>query len=199
MTSTVLKDHAIILRTRKYGDTDLIVSLFTKERGRLSGLAKGAKNSRKRFGGALEPGSIIEILFEERRGELVFLKEAHVLEAYAKWRSFLEGMAVTGFALELALQTLPERHASPQKFDLLKNFLEGMELAGIQNALFDFQEDWLSALGWEPDFEQCGICGRQLSGGVEAKTKQKLFDHYWEHVVTRPFLTRSLLEEVLLV
>ena len=194
------RDHAIILRTVKYGDADLIVTLFTRKKGRVSGMAKGAKNSRKRFGGVLEAGNLAELSFEEKPGkELLFLKEGTLLEPSAKWRTFLEGIAAAGFILELALKTLPEGHAFPQKFELLSAFLGQLEPSNVKDLFFEFQLHWLRLSGWEPKLEQCEVCGLSFKPAGVPSQIQNRFDHYWGHIFSKPLATRQLLGEVLLL
>ena len=72
--------HAIIMRRIAYGDADWIVTFFDRECGRASGIARSARSSVKRFGGALEPGTLSEIAYTVRHGsELARLDEARVL------------------------------------------------------------------------------------------------------------------------
>ena len=64
-----------VLRSRPYGESDRIVTLITEEHGKITGIAKGAKNSRRRFGGTLEPFLHVRIVFRQRpASELVFLE-----------------------------------------------------------------------------------------------------------------------------
>lgn len=189
-------DQAIVLRTVKYGDADLIVTLFTKKNGRLSGMAKGAVKSRKRFGGVLEAGSLIDFSFEEKPGkDLIFLKEGTLLVPLVKWRTFLEGMAAVGFILELAHKTLPEGHASLPKFELLSAFLSQLEPSNVKDLFFDFQFHWLCLSGWEPKLEQCEVCGFAFKSTGEPSQIQGRFDHYWGHILSKPLATRQLLQE----
>jgi DNA repair protein RecO (recombination protein O) len=54
---------AVILRTTPFGESDQIVTLYTLEFGKIRGIAKGAKRSRKRFGARLEIGSYVQVAF----------------------------------------------------------------------------------------------------------------------------------------
>ncbi len=55
---SVLTSEAVVLRTWPVHESDLLVSFFTRDYGRLKGMAKAALKSRKRFGGALEPMTV---------------------------------------------------------------------------------------------------------------------------------------------
>jgi DNA repair protein RecO (recombination protein O) len=68
---------ALVLRTYKLGEADLIVVFLTRDRGKKRGVAKHARRSRKRFGGALEPLTEVRVAyFEKERRELVGLNSA---------------------------------------------------------------------------------------------------------------------------
>ena len=94
---------AIVLRTVAYGESDVIAHLLVRGRGRVSAFARGARSSRRRFGGALEPFQLVEVLLAERSGqELWMLREASVAEAYPGLREDLHRIAHAGYAAELA-------------------------------------------------------------------------------------------------
>jgi len=61
-----LSTPALVLRTRPFGESDRIVTLLTEQHGKVAGIAKGAKNSRRRFAGTLEPFVLIRAVFRQR-------------------------------------------------------------------------------------------------------------------------------------
>ena len=68
--------RALLLRRVDYAESDLVLSLFTVELGRISALARGARKSRRRFGGVLEPMHTLEVTLDERpSSELYILRE----------------------------------------------------------------------------------------------------------------------------
>ncbi len=72
---------AIVLRTRDYSESDRIVTLLTSEAGKLGGIAKGAKQSRRRFERKLEVFSHVMLYFRRRpHGELVFITRAEAAD-----------------------------------------------------------------------------------------------------------------------
>src|ERR1700678_1032694 len=74
--------EAIVLRTWPFHEADLLVSLFTREHGRLKGVARHAMRSRRRFGGALEPLTHVRAPWPERpRQELVRLDAFEILSS----------------------------------------------------------------------------------------------------------------------
>ena len=79
---SVLTSEAVVLRTWPVHEADLIVSFFTRDYGRMKGVAKSALKSRKRFGGALEPMTVARAWFAERpRQELVRLDQLEIVRS----------------------------------------------------------------------------------------------------------------------
>ena len=89
---------ALILRTYTLGDSDRIVVFLTRDRGKKRGVAKNARQSRKRFGGALEPMTCGRVTYREReRRDLVWLQDV------APTRSPLDGARRRGARLRRAI------------------------------------------------------------------------------------------------
>src|ERR1044071_8534792 len=85
--------EAIVLRALPYGESDKIVSFLTETHGKISGIAKGAKRSRKRFANSLEPFSLVELRFQERQhGSMVFLLSAELRSVFKNLTSDLESI-----------------------------------------------------------------------------------------------------------
>src|SRR3972149_3851703 len=75
--------EAIVLNSMDYGESDRIVTLYTLGFGKVRGIAKGAKRSRKRFVNKLEPFSYINLLFFQKHGrELVMIEQAETIRGF---------------------------------------------------------------------------------------------------------------------
>jgi DNA repair protein RecO (recombination protein O) len=70
MAGRAVKTEAVVLRSLRFAEADRILHLYTRERGRMGAIAKGARKTRSRFGGRLEPLSHVELVLHEGRGEL---------------------------------------------------------------------------------------------------------------------------------
>lgn len=190
------KEHAIVLQKRDFSESDLIVTLFLFHGGKRTGIAKGAKRSRKRFAAALETGSVIELSYKEStQRDLLFLQEASLLNPrLPAWRNSWMTIAIASYCLELAAKFLPENQESGDKFRLLEIFLAGLKEEGALEALFAFEFDWLRLCGWEPDLDRCHFCSATLG----FPDRQETFNHYWDHILPKPLVSKKLLETVLL-
>lgn len=162
--------RAIVLRRTAYGEADWIVAFYCRERGRLTGIAKSARVSKRRFAGALEPGAVVDLAFSERRGsELVRLTEAQVvLPMHGVLRS-LPRINALARTIQLALAFLREGEANPAKFDLLLDrmmVLSKAEPDPFETAAFELR--WLALAGFAPMLGECVSCGEAVGAGGRA-------------------------------
>lgn len=163
------RSEAIVLRRVAFGDADWIVTFFCREKGRLSGIAKSARNSRKRFAGALEPGAIVDLHYSERGGSpLMRLNEARLAMPMHGLMKSLERIEALSRTLALALAFLQEHESNPAKFDLLRERL--LRLCQAEPDAFDaaaFELRWLSLSGYAPVIGACVSCGdgEERTGG----------------------------------
>lgn len=158
--------RAIILRRVGFGEADWIVTFFCRERGRLSGMARSARASRKRFAGALEPGSIVDIRYADRGGAgLLRLEESVVAEPFSGILRSLERIHSLMRALSLALAFLQEGEANPRKFDLLAGRLRELnEREPVSHEGLAFEMAWLTHSGFAPQIAYCTSCSAPLQG-----------------------------------
>jgi len=109
----VLSSEAVVLRTWPVHEADLIVSFFTRDYGKVRGVAKSALRSRKRFGGALEPMTVARAWFAERpRQELVRLDQLEIVRSPLSAPVDHARMTVLSFFAEV-LDEAPARPRSP--------------------------------------------------------------------------------------
>lgn len=161
------KTRAIVLRRIAYGDADWIVTLFSEDSGKMAGMAKSARNSKRRFGGAFEPGTLVEIRYSETRGNLARLEEARVLRPVTGIVRSLERIAAMTRAVELALAFLQDGQAAPEKFAMIEAYLGA--LCDADPAAWDVVShgyQWLAHCGYRPNISECAMCRKKYSDGA---------------------------------
>ena len=85
------KTTGFVLRTLSYGESDLIVTFYSHDFGKLKGIAKGAKRSKKRFANVFEPFSLTNIIFTRKnRDTLAFIESCNIIDHYHTIRQDLE-------------------------------------------------------------------------------------------------------------
>jgi DNA repair protein RecO (recombination protein O) len=149
--------EAILLRLTDYGEADRIISLFTLEQGRISGIARGAKRSRKRFAGALEPFVHLKLHLHQGAG-LATVTCADIVTVFTGIRRDLTGIGHAAYACELVERLTPEGEESPRLFRLLLRYLERLDEAppSPSDRRF-FAVNLLKILGYQPELEGMGI------------------------------------------
>ncbi len=153
---------AIILSRVAYGDADWIVSFFSEEHGRMSGMARSARKSIKRFGSGLEPGALARVTYTVRSASaLVYLEESQVLISTTGVMRSLERIEALAAALKLARAFLKEHQPAPEKFALFEEYLRCISAAEPTEALtLGFTLKWLALSGYEPMLTHCVSCGQ---------------------------------------
>jgi DNA repair protein RecO (recombination protein O) len=161
----IVKTDAIVLRTMKYRETSRIATLFTKEMGKVSVLAKGARDGRSRLGGTLQVMNRVGVLFywKESR-DLQLLSQCDIARSYHALGSDLDRMAPAMAAVELTDAVSPPEEPNGQLFDLLDATLEAVDFATKQpgNALYYFELHLLGIIGFKPDLHHCTVCRRSV-------------------------------------
>jgi DNA repair protein RecO (recombination protein O) len=159
------ESEAIVLRTYPLRESDLLVTLFTRLEGKVRGVARAAKKSKRRFGGALEPLTVVKLYYEDReRQELVRLDSCEVLESpLASSVSYPRAVAL-GHVAELLDELLPDREANDAIFRLTISVLATLREQNVWLPITYF-ELWMTRLvGFLPELSECMACGRALNG-----------------------------------
>jgi DNA repair protein RecO (recombination protein O) len=159
----VLHSEAVVLRTWPLHEADLIVSFFTRDYGRMKGVAKSALKSRKRFGGALEPMTVARAWFVEKpRQELVRLDQLEIVRSPLSAPIDHARMAALSFYAELLDEALPEHDPQETVFRLLLSVLEQTSAEQPWMPLTYFSLWMTRLMGLLPDMARCTACGEAL-------------------------------------
>jgi len=156
---------AYILKKWDVGESDQLVSFVVADRGRVKGIAKGAKRSKKRFGGLLSPFILVQIDYFEKPGsDLVRIEGCSYIYYYSAIYADLEKLLVGCSLLEMMERVLPEQEGSDRFFLLLKRSFEYLnDRAEIGAFWYAFVVKCLNLLGLQPQFRSCIHCRRPLS------------------------------------
>src|SRR6266536_5174512 len=160
------ESEAIVLRSYPLRESDLLVTLFTRLEGKVKGVARAAKKSKRRFGGALEPLTYVRAFYEDREGqELARIDSCEVIESPMATEISYSRAVALGHVAELLDELLPDREASDAVFRLSLAVLQELRGAALWMPLTYF-ELWMTRLmGFLPEFSECVVCGRSLEGG----------------------------------
>jgi len=159
------QSEAIVLRSYPLREADLLVTFFTRLEGKVSGVARAAKKSKRRFGGALEPLTYVRLYWDDREGkELAHLDSCDVLESPMADEVDYPRAVALGYIAEVLDALLPEREANDAIFRLALSVLAQLRACAIWMPLTYF-DLWIVRLaGLLPELSECIVCGAALNG-----------------------------------
>ena len=164
MTSTI--SPSIIMRTWEYGETDLIVSFFTEDRGWLKGIAKGGRKSRNRFVNCLDLFCLCSLEYEIKQGrDLCFLQSGKLIQSFPGIRTTFSSLSLASYMLEVMEVLFPAGTADRIAFELFRGSLSAMDRGcDLVRLRAFFEARVLSLGGYAIDFSRCCQCGRKYAG-----------------------------------
>src|SRR3989442_3918107 len=165
----VYKANAIVLRRSDLGETDRILRLLTRERGKVDAVAKGARRGTSRLSGATELFTLSRMLLAEGK-TLDIVSQCEIRESFPGLRNDLGLLARATYLCELVDRFAVEGEPNPDIFDLL---LSGLYL--LQRPLKDrdvivhsFELHLLAERGYRTELDLCVRCGGKIAGGRTA-------------------------------
>lgn len=158
----IQETEAIVLSTSDYGESDRLITFYTRKGGKVKGIAKGARRSRKRFANVFEPGSLVELTYKERR-TLVWIEACKLLEPYLELRMEIERWGYAALVSEVMMEMVPEGEPQEELFFLLKETLDRLsEEKDPLNVVLLFFIRFLDLNGYLPALDKCHVCKRSL-------------------------------------
>jgi len=159
--------EALVLRTYPLREADLVVSFFTRDQGKLRGVAKRARRPKSAFGAGLERLSHVRMAYFQRETrELVSLDGCELIRSqFGLVSDYWSGVALDYFA-EVTEQMLPDAEPNEKFFRLLLAVLDYLRVAEGQGAWrsIAYFSLWAVRLsGWLPEFDVCLSCGSVLN------------------------------------
>jgi DNA repair protein RecO (recombination protein O) len=171
MAGTTLKTEAVVLRSIRYGEADRILHLYSKTRGRIGAIAKGARKPKSRFGGRLEPFFRLDLVLHQGRGELLTVTSVATVDGYPRLRASGPALNAGARACDAVLRLLDSVEANPPAYNLLCRYLAllddpAAERASSVETALSFRLKLALAAGFAPELASCAHCGEveHLSG-----------------------------------
>jgi DNA repair protein RecO (recombination protein O) len=161
----IVKTEAVILKSMKYGESSRIVTLYTREFGKTSIIAKGARGPKPRFGAALDVLSRSDIvMYKKEHRDLHLLSQADLIQQYRGVIDHPERLMAAFAMLEFLHVCVHEEEGHEELYELLTGALEAMNDAAIEAriVLLRFLVGLASALGISVDVRHCITCRASL-------------------------------------
>ncbi len=155
--------QSIIMRIRELGESDLLVHFFSSDRGRLKGVAKGARKSRKRFVNCLDIFSLVNLEYSIRRkSELCFIHSGKLIDAYPGLRTDFATFSKASYMIELTEILFPWELPDRGIFEILRRSFERLaKREGVEIIPILFELMAMSIGGYSMNLAKCCICGRK--------------------------------------
>ncbi len=163
----LIETEALILKTYNLSDADKIVVYLTQKRGLVRGVAKGAKRLKSKFGGSLEPFSIVQLTYiEKEERDLVSIEQVELVKSFFQEASepyFLQQFA---YLVDLLLDFAPPDEPNENLYNMAKACLTtGVENSKDLGGVTFYFEYWILRLGgYLPDWRTCRNCRRDFDG-----------------------------------
>jgi len=159
----LIKTEGVVIRTRDYGESHKLVWLFTREQGKVSVMARGAKKPKSRFSAVTQPFTHGEYVWFSGGSGLPTLSQADLIHAHHLLRSDLEKTAIAAYLSELLDRLTEEKEPHPHMFALWTSTLSLLETetdADILRHIFELKV--LEMAGYRPYLDGCTRCKRAV-------------------------------------
>lgn len=122
--------ESFILKKNIYGEADYILSIFTRDYGKITGFARNAKKSSKRFGGRLEPFIHLRISFRNRSGSMNFVEDCETISVFSSFMQNVDLFALGSFIMENIEILVPKEEPNEKTFSLLVDTFSSLDSGG---------------------------------------------------------------------
>jgi DNA repair protein RecO (recombination protein O) len=162
----LVETEGLILKSYSLAEADKIVVFLTREEGLVRGVAKGAKRLKSRFGGSLEPFSIVQVnYFQKEERELVSIRQIELVKSFFENASDPHFLQKFSYLSELIVNFAPPHDPNEKLFRMAKICLEtATEKPNCLMSIVLYFELWILRLGgFLPDWNKCNNCKTELS------------------------------------
>ncbi len=200
--SKIIKTEAVVLSKLNYGDSSSIVSLFTKEYGKLSAMLKGGRNPKSKLSLIVDPINYLEVIFYNNPSrDLQILSNADIKAHFPKIKEDLDKLKYAHSVIELVKNLSVEHEVNKKLFSGIVRILELMS-DGKENPAVSFGRFFLfflKELGYEFQLKKCASCGKTNLAGIELSYNYEIgilcnecSINYMENVTVNPELFHYL-------
>ncbi len=161
MDKTRWMEEAIIIRHKEQGESDLYVIFLTRNKGKLSGIAKGARRSRKRFMNTLDPFSFVKLSCLSRNKRALIIEEGELIESFSMIRKEYLRYLYACLFLEMVDKLSPFSQPLPELYDLIISVMRHLDSASTDELdwlYLYFFVHFLGITGYHPLIQRCVSC-----------------------------------------
>ena len=170
MARVIGKTKAVVLRTRRMGETSKLVTLYTEEFGKLSVTAKGARRPKSKFGAGLDLMAEIQaVCYIRDDRDLHTLSDCDLLRTFPGLLNDIQKLSYGSAACEMIDRLTIDGEPTKRLYRCLSGVLaalEEVESSQLESLFWYFQLRAAEALGYRPELAHCANCGSALGGAA---------------------------------
>ncbi|NLP36501.1 MAG: DNA repair protein RecO [Firmicutes bacterium] len=156
-----IRTYGLVLHLRSLGEADKLVTLLTREKGKITAVARGSRKTKSKFSALLEPLTLGKFLLFRGKTLYTFI-QGELIKTYTKLHHDLERLGYAQYFCELCERCLPEGEPAEQFFLFLLTALEALEQDSRPARVARcFEIGFLDLLGLRPALDACLHCGSQ--------------------------------------
>jgi DNA repair protein RecO (recombination protein O) len=165
VNSRFFTTDALVIGSMRYSEADRIVTLYTRERGKVSAVAKGVRRTKSKVGGRLEPFSLVRMSLHSGKGSLYTVVGVETVRTFQGVRDELFRMEEGARLLGSVRHLFPGEEASAAAFNLLvrgvARLAEAEDAATAAGVVLATRLKLLVLMGYAPEVSHCALCGSE--------------------------------------
>ncbi len=164
----IASSEAIVLKSFDYRETSRIVTFFTKNYGKISGIMKGVRKDPKKFGSSVDKFSSNDIVYYRySRSDLHLISQCDMTQFYFPIREDYKRNLAANYVMELVDVVMQVEQVNEKIYQLIEDFLKSLEdVRDINKLVYMFQIKILALSGFSPHLDSCVKCSKKVEGRV---------------------------------
>lgn len=163
-----LETKGLVIRQTKYSESDKILTIFTKKKGKIQAIAKGARRPKSQLMGSTEVFCYSEFLLYSGKS-LYNVNQGQIIEPFFSLRKDIYKLSYATFILELIDSSIPAEEPNEMLFELLIKTLKTLSEMeeDFNKLLLVFQIKYISFIGFRPQLNLCVSCGSDFQNNIK--------------------------------
>jgi len=164
----IQKAEVVVLKTINYGDTSRIITLYSRDAGRLKLIAKGVRSPKNKAAGLFQPTRHLQVIYYQKSdSELQLFKSGELINGFFGLENDFDRLTLAQVVVELLDRSIEDQEPHPELFDLLIDTLKRLSDKTVSPAhsYWFFHLHLLQKLGFRPRTEKCSVCQESLGEG----------------------------------
>ncbi|WDV44517.1 DNA repair protein RecO [Clostridiaceae bacterium M8S5] len=168
----LLKLEGVVLKETKYSESDKILTIFTKENGKIQGIAKGARKQKNKLFSSTQLLTVSNFVVYRGRN-MHTINQGDMIKTYSSVREDLDRLTYAMYVLQLVDASVPINEQNIKVYNLLLKTLEVLSKTteGYIKIILAFELKHMSFIGYKPNTKRCCECGKEVIGEAVFSSK----------------------------